>query len=233
MTDFVLVPGAGGRAWYWHRVVDELARRGHRAVAVELPGPDPEQGLVRYRELIVDAGQEFGGPVDLVAQSLGGFSAPLACDDLTVERLVLVNAMIPVAGETAGAWWDDVGWREEAHASAARGGRPDPDVNDVETLFFHDLPPEIAEFMRSDPEAGGESPAVFSEPWPLERWPAVATSVLAAQDDRLFPLALQQRVARDRLGLEVAALPGGHLVALSQPRALTDALTSAAPSASA
>ena len=25
---FVLVPGAGGRAWYWHRLVPELQRRG-------------------------------------------------------------------------------------------------------------------------------------------------------------------------------------------------------------
>lgn len=26
---FVLVPGAGGQAWYWHRVVPELEARGH------------------------------------------------------------------------------------------------------------------------------------------------------------------------------------------------------------
>ena len=37
MTTFVLVPGAGGQAWYWHRVVPRLAFRGHDAVAVELP----------------------------------------------------------------------------------------------------------------------------------------------------------------------------------------------------
>ena len=224
MTDFVLVPGAGGNAFYWHRVVDELIRRGQRAVAVGLPGSDPGQGLARYRELIVEAGRGFGGPVVIVAQSLGGFSAPLACDALAVERLVLVNAMIPTAGETAGAWWANVGWQAEVRAAAAGDDRPEPDVDDAETLFFHDLPPEIADALRSEPEAGTEGPAVFSEPWPLSSWPDVATSVLAGREDRFFPIPLQQRVARARLGLDIHVLPGGHLLALSQPVALADAL---------
>lgn len=228
MTDFVFVPGAGGSAWYWHRVAGELVGRGHRARAVDLTGPDPEQGLDRYRELIVSAGRALGGPVVLVAQSFGGFSAPLACSALPVARLVLVNAMIPLAGETAGAWWDDVGWREEVEASAARDGRPAPDVSDVEALFFHDLPADVAAALRSRPDAGVEGPAVFSEPWPLLGWPAVPTSVLTGRADRLFPPPLQHRVARDRLGLEIELLPGGHLLALSQPRLLTDALISAA-----
>ena len=37
MTTFVLIPGAGGQAWYRHRVVPRLAFRGHDAIAVELP----------------------------------------------------------------------------------------------------------------------------------------------------------------------------------------------------
>lgn len=41
--------------------------------------------------------------------------------------------------------------------------------------------------------------------------------VVAGVDDRRFPLRLQQRVARERLGVDVTALPGGHLIALSYP----------------
>jgi pimeloyl-ACP methyl ester carboxylesterase len=224
MTNFVLVPGAGGSAWYWHRVVDELTRRGHLAVPVDLPGADPAAGLPEYRDLIVAAARAVGAPVTLVAQSLGGFSAPLACEHLPVDRLILVNAMIPQAGETAGEWWDAVGWQAEAHASAERGGRPAPDVTDLETLFFHDLSPEMLEVMRSDPEAAVEAPTIFGQTWPLAGWPDVPTTVLAGRDDRLFPLPLQRRVARQRLDLGVEELPGGHLIALSQPAALAEAL---------
>jgi hypothetical protein len=37
MATFVLIPGAGGAAWCWHRVVAELTARGHDAIAVGLP----------------------------------------------------------------------------------------------------------------------------------------------------------------------------------------------------
>ncbi|HEY2044040.1 MAG TPA: alpha/beta fold hydrolase [Jatrophihabitans sp.] len=226
MTRFVLVPGAGGSAWYWHRVVAELDRRGHESVAVELPGADPDAGLPEYRDLIVAAARQLGGPVVLVAQSLGGFSAPLVCAHVPVERLVLVNAMIPKPGETAGEWWDAVGWFAAAKASADRDGRPTPDVTDLDTLFFHDLPLQMADIMRSDRGAAAEGPAVFGQPWSLDAWPDVTTTVLSGRDDRLFPVALQRHVARDRLGLEVETLSGGHLIALSQPITLTHRLTS-------
>src|SRR5215213_503186 len=44
----VLVPGAGGQAWYWHRLVPELARRGLAAVPVDLPADDDSAGLDAY-----------------------------------------------------------------------------------------------------------------------------------------------------------------------------------------
>jgi pimeloyl-ACP methyl ester carboxylesterase len=222
---YLLVPGAGGSGWYWHRVIRELTQRGHEAVAVDLPGAEPGAGLEEYRDLIVGAGRGLEGPVTLVAQSLGGFSAPLACRDLPVGRMILVNAMIPDPRETAGAWWDDVGWLGAAQAAADRDGRSTPDVTDIATLFFHDLPDDVVAAMRADPEAGIESPAIFGQPWPLERWPDVATTVIASRDDRLFPLPLQRRVAWDRLGLPVQTLDGGHLVALSQPAAVADQIT--------
>lgn len=225
MTNFVMVPGAGGSGWYWHRVVAELDARGHQAVAVDLPGADPEAGLGEYRNLIIDAARGLGAPVTLVAQSLGAFSAPLACDQLAVEQLVLVNPMIPRAGETAGEWWDAVGWLADAQASAERDGRPEPDVTDLETLFFHDLPSELADVMRSDSGAAVEGPAVFVQPWPLSEWPAVPTRVLVGQDDRFFPSSLQRRISRERLSLDIEQLPGGHLLALSQPVALTARIT--------
>ncbi len=226
MTRYVLVPGAGGSGWYWHRLMPELTRRGHQAVSVDLPGADPDAGLVEYRERIVAAAGSLGGSVTLVAQSLGAFSAPLACAHVPVEALVLVNPMIPAPGETAGQWWDAVGWQAACRAMAERDGRPEPDVTDLDTLFFHDLPPDLLALMGENPHAAAESPAVFAQPWPLAHWPDVPTTVLSGVEDRLFPIELQRAIARARLGLDPQELAGGHLVALSQPEALADLITS-------
>jgi pimeloyl-ACP methyl ester carboxylesterase len=78
-------------------------------------------------------------------------------------------------------------------------------------------------------EAFAEEPAgpplgVFAQPWPLAAWPDVPTRFLQGRDDRFFPLEFQRRLARERLGLDVEELPGGHLIALSRPRELADAL---------
>jgi len=48
----------------------------------------------------------------------------------------------------------------------------------------------------------------------------VPTRFLQGADDRMFPLNFQRRVVRERLGLAVDAMPGGHLVAFSRPREL-------------
>ncbi len=221
---YVLVPGAGGDGWYWHLVVTELRRRGHQAVAVDLPAADPEAGLDEYRDIIVPAAAGLGGgPVTVVAQSLGGFSAPLACERLLGSSLILVNAMIPRPGETAGEWWGNVGWQDEAQAAADRDGRPAVDVTDVENLFFHDVPGPLTDALRQ--RRSDEASIVFTQPWPLAAWPKVPTRVLSGRDDRFFPLPLQQKAASDRLGLEVEEVPGGHLAALSQPAALAGAIS--------
>ncbi len=52
------------------------------------------------------------------------------------------------------------------------------------------------------------------------------TRVIAGSDDRLFPLEFQRRVTRERLGLDVDVMGGGHLVALSRPDELVDLLES-------
>ena len=49
MATYVLIPGAGGDAWYWHRVVPELEARGHDVVAVDLPAADEFGGLEGIR----------------------------------------------------------------------------------------------------------------------------------------------------------------------------------------
>ena len=52
----------------------------------------------------------------------------------------------------------------------------------------------------------------------------IPVHAIAGRDDRFFPVELQQRVARERLGVEPDVVPGGHLAALSRPADLAAAL---------
>jgi hypothetical protein len=51
----ILIPGAGGSAWYWHLVAPRLQQRGHEAVSVSLPAADNTAGLSEYSAAVVRA----------------------------------------------------------------------------------------------------------------------------------------------------------------------------------
>lgn len=223
MSTFLLVPGAGGAAWYWHRVVPLLEAAGHAVIALELPGPDEQAGLPEYRDLAVRAG-EGRGPLVVVAQSMGGFTAVPACRHLPVQRLVLNNAMVPAPRESANDWWRATGW-EAARIAGAREGGWTTDF-DMEAYFFHDVDPAV--LAAGADHAQPEAEVAFGQPCDFLRWPDVPTTVLAGEDDRLFPPAFQRRVAARRIGQDVVPVPGGHLNALSRPVELADALTALA-----
>src|SRR5262249_27238400 len=42
---YILIPGAGGMAWYWHRVLPLLEHSQREAITVDLPGDDESAGL--------------------------------------------------------------------------------------------------------------------------------------------------------------------------------------------
>jgi pimeloyl-ACP methyl ester carboxylesterase len=203
----VLVPGAGGEAWYWHRLVPELARLGLAPVAVDLPADDDSAGLDAYVETVLATAEPWRDLV-VVAQSMGGLIGPLVCARRPVRSLVLLNAMVPRPGETGAQWWTATGHSAEGT---------------WEELFFHDVPPDVLAEARNRGERR-QSLRPFEDPWPLTEWPDVPTVVLAGAEDRFFPPDFQRRVARERLGLDVELVPGGHLAALSRPAELAERL---------
>jgi pimeloyl-ACP methyl ester carboxylesterase len=224
MATFVLIPGAGGEAWYWHRVVPELEARGHDAVAVALPAGDDAAGWTEYADAIVAA---IGGRTELilVAQSLAGFSAPLVCERLPVDLLVLLNAMIPQPGETGNEWWSNTGQGAAQRAYLVGLGLTSESAKDDAVLYFHDVPKHVSEeaYRLGEPD---QSMTPMTQPWPLPAWPDVPTRVLIGRQDRLFPATFQRRVAHERLGLDADEIDGGHLVALSRPAELAERLES-------
>jgi pimeloyl-ACP methyl ester carboxylesterase len=218
VATFVFIPGAGGVAWYWHRVVPLLEEAGHEAIAVDLPGDDAHAGLSVYADRVLEAIETRH--VVLIAQSLGAFTAPLVCARVRVRMLVFVNAMIPVPGETAGEWWDNTGSIAARIEAAQRGGFSTE--FDLATYFLHDVPAEVIEHGAAHERP--EADIVFGERCRFDAWPAAPIHVIAGRDDRFFPIDFQRRVAGERLHLTVDELAGGHLLALANPRGLANQL---------
>jgi pimeloyl-ACP methyl ester carboxylesterase len=221
MATFVLIPGAGGLAWEWHLLGPELETRGHAAVPIDLPAGDDGSGLAEYADWTA---KSIGGRTDvvLVAQSYGGFTAPLVCERTHVDLIVFMNAMIPQPGETFSEWWSNTGQGPAQREYAKELGLTPADLDDDRVVYYHDLPEELVEeALQLDAD---QSSTPLGQPWPLERLPDVPFRVISGRDDRMFPAAFQRRVAQERLGITPDTIPGGHMVALSNPAGLAELL---------
>jgi pimeloyl-ACP methyl ester carboxylesterase len=218
MATYVLTHGAADSGWFWHLLEAELRARGHDVVAPDLPCDDDSAGLAEYADTVVGAVGDRTGLI-VVAQSFGGFTAPLVCDRVPVDLLVLLAGMVPSPRERPEDWPANTGLAQARREQDRRDGRaPDDEV----ALFMHDVPRPLAEeaLRRSRPQ----SPTPGRDPWPLPAWPDVPTRFLLCRDDRFFPAEFMRRMARDRLGVVPDEIDGSHCVALSRPGELADRL---------
>ena len=215
----VLIPGAGGDSYYWHRVVPLLVDRGYDVASPGLPAADDSAGIEEYADAVLEV---VGARTDLVlvAQSMGGYTAAAVAERVPVRHIVFVNAMIPGA-DTAGEWWDATGQPDAQRASDRVEGRDPGAEFDVETTFLHDLDPEVV----ADLMARGETPqsgTPFTSPNIWSAWRGVPARAIASTRDRLFPIGFMRSQVFDRLGIEPDEIDAGHLVALSRPRELAE-----------
>jgi pimeloyl-ACP methyl ester carboxylesterase len=212
MASYALIHGGGDVGWYWHLVESELRERGHEVVAPDLPCEDESAGWSEYANAVIEAIGDRENVV-VVAQSLGGFTAPIVAERRPVDLLVLVAAMVPLPGETFDDW---------AKAEWGETVIEQPDYDDEIGLFYQDVPPELAaEALRRGRQ---EVSKAMREPWPLEAWPEVPTRYLLCRDDRVFPAEFVRLMVSRRLGITPDEIDGGHTPALSRPSELVDRL---------
>ena len=199
MVSFILVPGAGGMASYWHRVVPLIRAAGHEAIAIDLPGDDRHAGLAAYADIIIRAIARTKRRCSRRSLASGLHRAACLracaradarvrqCDDPQARR----DSWRMVEGATGAV--------EAREQLRARGGYA-ADF-DQATYFLHDVPQDV---LRTGPQQPREeAEIVFGEPCQFDRWPDIAVRALAGRDDRFFPIEFQRRVARERLGKEV------------------------------
>jgi SAM-dependent methyltransferase len=205
VATYVFVHGAGDGAWSWELVARELRERGHEAITLDLPSEDESAGWWDYADAVVEA---IGDRSDIVvvAQSLGGFTAPLVCTLVPVDVLVLVAGMVPAPGELAQDWWANTGYESSYEGD----------------VYYHDVPPELA--AEAARRTRGQAAKPMAEPWPLSAWPDVPTRYLLCRDDRAFPAEWLRGVVQERLGFEPDEIDGGHCAYLSRPGEVAERL---------
>jgi pimeloyl-ACP methyl ester carboxylesterase len=228
VTTFGLIHGAWHGAWCWERLVPELERLGHRAVALDLPCDDPAATVTTYAAVATGqlAGEE-DEPV-LVAHSLGGLTAALVAARRRVQGIVYLCALIAEPGDSL---VDQLRAEPEIFLRGwDRGlGPPDDDRRRAwadfevarETLFAGCTEEDARwAFDRLRPQAA----APYREACPLDHRPSVPVAYVVCDDDRIVNPDWSLRAARERLEIEPLEMPGGHAPHIARPAELAKTL---------
>ena len=229
MTTFALAHGAWHGAWCWERLLEPLRKRGHGAVAVDLPSDDVEAGLEAHADTVA----AFLAPVEddliVVGHSLNGLILPLVAARRPVRAIVYLAAFVPVEGQSMSDQFraspEPILLFTESPESDGDGRSHWPDAAVARRALYPDLTEEDAHraFERLRPQA----PTTQREAHPAGLPPVRAVSIVCAHDAVVNP-EWSRRVARDRLGADPVELDAGHMPMITAPAALAGALEAVA-----
>jgi pimeloyl-ACP methyl ester carboxylesterase len=224
---FVLVHGAWHGAWCWDLLVDELELRGASAVAVDLPVSDDGADASRYAELVAERCE---GEDTVVGHSLAGLTLPRLALLRPGLRYVFISATVPLPGHSFAEQFglEPIKAEPDMHATEAdeHGRSYWPDAEAAIAGLYHDCPPELAEdaFSKLRPQARAAPRETFA----VERMPELEGAFILCRGDRMFNSEWMRAAARERLGVEVVELDGGHSPMLSRPNELAELLAALA-----
>ena len=226
MVEFGLIHGAWHDGWCWTEVVMELERRGHSAVAPDMPIDQPRLGLADYADAVNAALPKDEGLI-LVGHSLGASVIPLVAARRRVRRLVLVCPVLRQPGRTLAEQADDDADMSTWDLTTGRTIYDDEssawtDADAAMAAFYQDCEPSLAH--EAARHLRRQYWRYWDEPNPLSEWPEAEYRAVVCQEDRLCGIDWARREIPRRLGITPVELAGGHSPFLSRPRELADAL---------
>jgi pimeloyl-ACP methyl ester carboxylesterase len=226
MSEYLLVHGAWDSGWVWQGVAERLEKAGHRVTVVDqLPsaGPDPSSlgDLTSDAQHVRRILDDLDGPVVLVGHSYGGMVITELADHPKVRHSVYLAAFLPQRGQSL------LSMLGEGPLPAWIVPREDGALeitDDLEVLreaVCADLDREQVREFRS--HAVLQSAAALKVPStaPERRHPT--TFIITTQEsDNGLPVAFQEAMAAN--ADNVVRLPAAHMVQLSRPDELAEAL---------
>ena len=218
MATFCLIHGQWHDGFCWGPVVDRLRALGHEAVAPDMPFDDPHAG---YMERARPALEATHGVDDLVVvgHSIGSAEAALVAAERHPALVVYVCPRFGAFATPPDA--PDVYRAGFPFPPRGADGRSAWEPEAAIEVMYPRLPREagweLARRLRPGAAAVGE--------YPLEQHPDVAAALIYATDDEFFTPEWEQYVARELLGVEPIAIPGGHFPMAEDPDALAGLLS--------
>ncbi|MBM4779139.1 MAG: alpha/beta fold hydrolase [Archangiaceae bacterium] len=231
---FILVHGAFADAHAFDAVKPMLEARGHRVIAVDLPGHGADTTALKdlsfekYVTSVHALVEAQPAPVVLVGHSMAGLVVAQVAERAPskVRQLVFVAAYLPKTGQSleALAKGDPTSLVGQNMQFAADSSTVTIKKEALADALAADLPKEVQGFIvaghKPEPLAPFQGKVTLSD----AAFGSVPRSYVFTTADRAVTPSLQQQLVAAWPNTKTASLATGHLPFLSQPQAFVNAL---------
>lgn len=234
MKTFILIHGSWHSAWNWHRVMPLIEKKGHRAIAIDLPGmgrdktPIREVTMKTTVEKICSLIDSIDGKVILVGHSKNGIMISQAAEyrPHKIEKLIYLAAYLVPDGKT-----------QREYSLQDTAGVLKPYVTMFEELNAHTLRPEIyreglyadcddditelAKILLShEPVESGITPLQLTP----ENYGSVPRYYIECTEDKAVTPFIQRKMYTEMPCEKVYSMATSHSPFFSKPQELTGIL---------
>ena len=234
MATFVLVHGAMHSGSHWDLLVEELAERGHRSIAPDLPIEDQDAGCAEYAVAVLASIGDLDEEPVVVGHSLGCLTVPLVAARQPVRRVIYLAGPLPVPGKSFAQQSVEIPDMIMPTVPAAAldyeegGVLADQSAEALTNAFYHDCPPELLPWLLAGLRPQATKPIM--EITPVRALPEVESSYIVCTDDHAINPQVCRAIASRTLGVEPIEIESSHSPFASKPAALADILEGLAAS---
>ncbi len=232
MKTFILIHGSWHSAWNWHRVIPELENRGHKAIAIDLPGmgrdktPISEVRMATTVRKICELVDSIEGKPILVGHSKNGIMISQVAEHRPdkIDSLVYLAAYLVPNGKT-----------QREYSVQDTQGVLKPYVTVHENLqattlqpviykegLYHDCDDSITQLanllLSHEPIESGTHPLQLTD----ANFGKVPRFYIECTDDRAVTPFIQRKMYTETPCKKVYSMATGHSPFFSRPKELCD-----------
>jgi len=231
---FLLIHGAWEGAWSWNETTEHLEKRGHKVIAIDLPGhgddktPISEITIERYSERVKSELVKFSEPVVLVAHSFAGFVIAQVAEDVPekIEKLVFIASAVPYEKKTAIEIFEEDEGSELLANLIFSEDKSSATMNKdtITNIVFTGATEEQIEELMPKLVKQATKPFFEAVETTAGNFGRIPKAYIEAKHDRILSLKAQRKI-QAKVGINRSALlETGHVPLVTLPQELAEAL---------
>jgi pimeloyl-ACP methyl ester carboxylesterase len=234
VATFLLVHGAWHGAWCWAKLIPALEARGHKAVAIDLPGHGKDKThlkdvtLETYGKAVADAAARLPERPFVVGHSMGGavIAATAERAPEAMRGLVFLCAFLPQNGDVmfALAAGDAKSMIAGALIPSADGLATSFNPSVLRDAFYADCSDADIEAAKAQLSPQAVAPLAAAITLTAARFGSVPRDYIICEQDRAISAGFQREMLKATPCARIAELATSHSPFFSAPEKLADVL---------